>query len=172
MTTRLSTTRSIRYPTSGLRRQLVEQPGLLLQSLGFRVRVRGRPGRRFGEVQGPERNELSLRHLLRHRLFGLRGLRAIVRPWPCHTDSTFALCSSVISVVKNALCFSLGSTHRGGRQNRGNLRLDLRPYRRPRIFRIQLGQFAQQFFRALVARHGNGHRNLDDFITAGAFPGG
>src|SRR5579863_9391896 len=47
--------------------------------------------------------------------------------------------------------------------------LHLAPQLRAWVFRIQLGQFAQQFLGALVARHGDSHGNLDDFIPARAF---
>jgi len=43
---------------------------------------------------------------------------------------------------------------------------DLLPKFFPRVLRIELSQFPQQLFRALIPRHGNRHVNLDDLIAA------
>src|SRR6202140_5152130 len=51
----------------------------------------------------------------------------------------------------------------------GEIFLDFRPQLGAWIFRIQFCQFAEQFFRPLVARHGHGHGDLDDLIPARAF---
>src|ERR1700680_3449722 len=50
----------------------------------------------------------------------------------------------------------------------GEIFLDFRPQLGAWIFRIQFCQFAEQFFRPLVARHGHGHGDLDDLIPARA----
>src|SRR5271165_2762830 len=47
--------------------------------------------------------------------------------------------------------------------------LHLAPQLSPWVFRVQLGQLAEQFFRALVARHGDRDRDLDDRIAADVF---
>jgi hypothetical protein len=39
----------------------------------------------------------------------------------------------------------------------------------PRIFRIQLCQFAEEFLRLLISWHGDGDLHFDDFISARAF---
>src|SRR5712671_851356 len=44
--------------------------------------------------------------------------------------------------------------------------LDFFPEFFPRIFRVQLSQFAKQFFSPLVARHRDGYRDLDDLVAA------
>jgi hypothetical protein len=43
---------------------------------------------------------------------------------------------------------------------------------RARVFRIQLGQFAQEFFRLFVSGHGDGDFDFHDFVSTGAFFGG
>src|ERR1700684_184628 len=50
--------------------------------------------------------------------------------------------------------------------------LDFLPKFFPRIFRVQLGQFPQQFLGALVSRHGHGYRDFDDLIAPDSLLGG
>src|SRR5579863_8081331 len=50
--------------------------------------------------------------------------------------------------------------------------LDVLPEFRARIFGIQLCQFAQNFLRTLVARHGDSGLDFDDLISACALLGG
>jgi len=47
--------------------------------------------------------------------------------------------------------------------------LHLVPQLRARVFRIQFGEFAEDFFGALVAGHGDGDLDFHDLVAADAF---
>src|SRR6516162_3342632 len=85
----------------------------------------------------------------------------------------FSLCSSLIPRGERIFFgVKLGKslTTKGTEEHRGNLHLT--PQLRSWVFRIQLRQLSQQFFSALVPRHGNRHRDLNNLVSPDSLSGG